>query len=134
MGSTALATACDVQQRFMQLPAAAPGNLDYSARRRQAQELGGDCYDFVPLEDGRLVIGVGDASGKGLAAALMISNVQASLRTAALFNGTERRAPRGRSTATSTRHRSRIATPPCSTASSTERRAPRSGPLCEAAR
>ncbi|HXN46033.1 MAG TPA: PP2C family protein-serine/threonine phosphatase [Bryobacteraceae bacterium] len=89
MGSAAWAMACDVQQRFMQNPAAAPDNLDYSARCRQAQELGGDCYDFVPLRDGCLAIAVGDASGKGLAAALMISNVQASLRTAALFHGND---------------------------------------------
>ena len=46
---------------------------------------GGDFYDFVPLPRNRLALAVGDASGKGLAAALMISNVQSSLRTAALF-------------------------------------------------
>ena len=39
-------------------------------------ELGGDCYDFVPLADKRLALTIGDASGKGLAAALMIANVQ----------------------------------------------------------
>jgi len=89
MASEAWAMACDVQQRFMQPPAAALDMLDYSARCRQSEEVGGDCYDFVPLEDGRLAIAVGDASGKGLAAALMISNVQASLRTAALFNGSD---------------------------------------------
>jgi phosphoserine phosphatase RsbU/P len=46
-----------------------------------------DCYNFIPLEDDRLGLVVGDASGKGLAAALMIANVQSSLRTAALFTG-----------------------------------------------
>jgi sigma-B regulation protein RsbU (phosphoserine phosphatase) len=46
-------------------------------------ELGGDCYTFIPLEPNRLALAIGDASGKGLAAALMISNVQSSLRTAA---------------------------------------------------
>src|SRR5579864_2462239 len=67
--------------------AAPAGALDYSARCRQVHEIGGDCYDFVPLADGSLALAVGDASGKGLAAALMISNVQSSLRTAALFSG-----------------------------------------------
>jgi sigma-B regulation protein RsbU (phosphoserine phosphatase) len=81
------AAACDVQQRFMQHPVPAIDFLDYSARCRQVHELGGDCYDFVPLADGCMALAVGDASGKGLAAALMISNVQSSLRTAALFSG-----------------------------------------------
>ncbi len=83
------ATACDVQQRFMQHPVPAIDTLDYSARCRQVRELGGDCYDFVPLAENRLALAVGDASGKGLAAALMISNVQSSLRTAALFTGND---------------------------------------------
>jgi phosphoserine phosphatase RsbU/P len=80
-------TACDVQQRFMQHPIPAIHTLDYSARCRQVNKLGGDCYDFLPLADSRLALAIGDASGKGLAAALMISNVQSSLRTAALFTG-----------------------------------------------
>jgi sigma-B regulation protein RsbU (phosphoserine phosphatase) len=41
----------------------------------------------VVLPHDRLALVVGDASGKGLAAALMISNVQSSLRTAASFSG-----------------------------------------------
>jgi len=81
------ASACDVQQRFMQSAAPVDDNLEYAARCRQMLELGGDCYDFTPLADHRLAITVGDASGKGLAAALMIANVQSSLRTAALLTG-----------------------------------------------
>jgi phosphoserine phosphatase RsbU/P len=83
------AEACEVQRGFM--PHLMPGidTLSYSARCRQLRELGGDCYDFVPLPDNRLAVTVGDASGKGLAAALMISNVQSSLRTAALLAGND---------------------------------------------
>ena len=83
------AIACDVQQRFMQSLDPAVGTLDYAARCRQMRELGGDCYDFVRLPDHRLAVTVGDASGKSLAAALMISSVQSSLRTAALFTGND---------------------------------------------
>ena len=79
--------ACDVQQGFMQAPCTASDSLDYSARCRQVRALGGDCYNFIPLKSDRLALVVGDASGKGLAAALMIANVQSSLRTAALFTG-----------------------------------------------
>jgi sigma-B regulation protein RsbU (phosphoserine phosphatase) len=79
--------ACDVQQGFMQTPGAASDSLDYSARCLQVRALGGDCYNFITLKKDRLALVVGDASGKGLAAALMIANVQSSLRTAALFTG-----------------------------------------------
>ena len=79
--------ACDVQQGFMQTPCTVSDSLDYSARCRQVRALGGDCYNFFPLKSDQLALVVGDASGKGLAAALMIANVQSSLRTAALFTG-----------------------------------------------
>jgi phosphoserine phosphatase RsbU/P len=66
--------------------------LSYSACCRQLDELGGDCYDFLPLPDGRLAMGVGDGSGKGPAAALGAVNRQvyaSSLadRYATLFYG-----------------------------------------------
>jgi phosphoserine phosphatase RsbU/P len=79
--------ACDVQQAFMQAPCATSDLLDCSARCRQVRALGGDCYNFIPLKRDHLALFVGDASGKGLAAALMMANVQSSLRTAALFTG-----------------------------------------------
>jgi len=78
--------ACGVQQRFMEALDQPLETLDYSGRCRQVRALGGDCYSFVPLEEGRLGLAIADASGKGLAAALMISNVQSSLHTAAFFN------------------------------------------------
>ena len=79
--------ACDVQQGFMQAPCAVSDSFDYSARGRQVRALDGDCYSLIPLKDDGLALVVGDASGRGLAAALMIANVQSSLRTAALFTG-----------------------------------------------
>jgi sigma-B regulation protein RsbU (phosphoserine phosphatase) len=81
--------ACDVQQRFMQGLGRTSDSADYSARCRQVRALGGDCYDFMPLTNDRLALVVGDASGKGVAAALMIASVQSSLRTAALFTGND---------------------------------------------
>jgi sigma-B regulation protein RsbU (phosphoserine phosphatase) len=82
-------TACDVQDRFMQNAGPRVDTLSYSARCRQMRALGGDFYDFMPLSHDLLGLAVGDASGKGLAAALMISNVQSSLRTAAAFVGSD---------------------------------------------
>jgi sigma-B regulation protein RsbU (phosphoserine phosphatase) len=81
--------ACEVQQRFRQYLEPGADTFSYSARCRQVRELGGDAYDFVPLAHSHLALAVGDASGKGLAAALMISNVQSSLRTAVAFAGND---------------------------------------------
>ena len=81
--------ACDVQRRFMQGLGRTSDSVDYSARCRQVRALGGDCYDFMPVTNDRLALVVGDASGKGVAAALMIASVQSSLRTAALFMGND---------------------------------------------
>jgi sigma-B regulation protein RsbU (phosphoserine phosphatase) len=69
----------EVQQRlFPQIPAV-PG-MDIAGHCRPALGVGGDYYDVVPLEDGRLVIAVGDVSGKGIAAALLMASLRASLR------------------------------------------------------
>ncbi len=43
-------------------------------------EVGGDYYDFIPKKDGRFVIALGDVSGKGIAAALLMSSVHAAVR------------------------------------------------------
>lgn len=45
-----------------------------------AQEVGGDYFDYLPFDASRVAICVGDVSGKGLPAAMLMSNVQASLR------------------------------------------------------
>ena len=42
-------------------------------------EIGGDYYDFIEREDGRLVIALGDVSGKGTAAALLMSSLHAAI-------------------------------------------------------
>lgn len=84
------AIACDVQQRLMQLLKPAPcARISFSAYCRQARALGGDFYDFLPLSDQRVALAIGDASGKSLPAALMMSSVQSSLRTAVHFAGKE---------------------------------------------
>jgi sigma-B regulation protein RsbU (phosphoserine phosphatase) len=56
-----------------------PG-LDYCGRCRPAREVGGDYYDFLELPEGRLGIAIGDVSGKGIGAALMMASLEASLR------------------------------------------------------
>ena len=69
----------EVQQRlFPEIPTV-PG-LDVAGHCRPALGVGGDYYDVIPLEDGRLAIAIGDVSGKGIAAALLMASLRASLR------------------------------------------------------
>src|ERR1017187_102537 len=77
--------ACGLQERFMEVPCAKTQRLTCNARCRQMRALGGDCFHVVPLPRRRVALAVADAFGKGLPAALIIPNVQSSLRTAALF-------------------------------------------------
>jgi phosphoserine phosphatase RsbU/P len=77
--------ACGLQERFMEIRCAKAQTLTGNARCRQMRALGGDCFQFVPLPGPRVAVAVADASGKGLPAALIMANVQSSLRTAGLF-------------------------------------------------
>ena len=54
--------------------------LEYCGQCRPVREVGGDYYDFLELPDGRFGIAIGDVSGKGVGAALMMASLEASLR------------------------------------------------------
>ncbi len=54
--------------------------LEYAGLCLQARQVGGDYFDFLDLGQQRLGLVVGDVSGKGIAAALLMANLQASLR------------------------------------------------------
>lgn len=75
-----LALAAEVQRRL--LPPQAPHNglATLAAFTLPARTVGGDYYDFLDLGGERIGIAVADVSGKGIAAALLMSVVQASLR------------------------------------------------------
>jgi serine phosphatase RsbU (regulator of sigma subunit)/catechol 2,3-dioxygenase-like lactoylglutathione lyase family enzyme len=55
--------------------------LDYAGMCIQARQVGGDYYDFLDLGRERLGLVIGDISGKGIAAALLMANLQANLRS-----------------------------------------------------
>jgi serine phosphatase RsbU (regulator of sigma subunit)/catechol 2,3-dioxygenase-like lactoylglutathione lyase family enzyme len=76
-----LEIAKQVQTRLFPQRAPHLATLDYSGACLQAREVGGDYYDFLDLGRERLGLVVGDISGKGIAAALLMANLQASLRS-----------------------------------------------------
>lgn len=59
--------------------------LDLAAHWQPAREVAGDYYDVVPLGDGRVALCIADVTGKGMPAALLMSNLQATVKT---FAGT----------------------------------------------
>ena len=75
-----LEIAREVQERLFPQELPPVAGLDYCGYCRPAHGVGGDYYDFLQLPDGKLGIAVGDVSGKGISAALMMASLQASLR------------------------------------------------------
>lgn len=67
-------------QRMMLPPPPAIKGYDVAAESVPAREVGGDYFDFVQADDGRWAISLGDVSGKGLPAALLMSNCHATVR------------------------------------------------------
>jgi serine phosphatase RsbU (regulator of sigma subunit) len=70
-----------VQARLFPQTKPACGTLDYAGICIQARQVGGDYYDFLDLGHQRLGLVVGDIAGKGMAAALLMANLQANLRS-----------------------------------------------------
>ncbi len=76
-----LEIARQVQARLFPQTLPALRTLDYAGICIQARQVGGDYYDFLALGEGRLGFLIGDISGKGIAAALLMANLQANLRS-----------------------------------------------------
>jgi sigma-B regulation protein RsbU (phosphoserine phosphatase) len=68
-------------------PAVLPSNkrMDISARFIPRHIVSGDYYDFIPLDDDRYVICIADVSGKGVSAAMLMANFQATVRAFVQF-------------------------------------------------
>jgi serine phosphatase RsbU (regulator of sigma subunit) len=74
-----LQLAREIQQRFQ--PTAPPIVAGYELQGISfpSYQIGGDYYDFIPCADGRLVVALGDVSGKGTSAALLMSSLHAAV-------------------------------------------------------
>jgi sigma-B regulation protein RsbU (phosphoserine phosphatase) len=73
--------ASGVQRRLLPQNPPKIAGIDYAAFCRPAKGVGGDYYDFIPMTDGGLMITLGDVSGKGIAAAVLMASIQASIRS-----------------------------------------------------
>jgi sigma-B regulation protein RsbU (phosphoserine phosphatase) len=82
-----LRLASEVQRRLFPDKPPRLRRLELAGLCHPARGVGGDYYDFLSLGDGKLGIAVADVAGKGLSAALLMSIVQASLRSHALRDG-----------------------------------------------
>jgi len=74
-----LALATEIQQRFQ--PSGPPeiDGYEFQGISFSCYEIGGDYYDFVPKPDGKMLVALGDVSGKGTAAALLMSSLHAAI-------------------------------------------------------
>ncbi|MGH7784584.1 MAG: SpoIIE family protein phosphatase, partial [Candidatus Binatia bacterium] len=74
-----LELATEIQQRFQ--PSAPPKmeGYEFQGISFSCYEIGGDYYDFIQQGDGKMLIALGDVSGKGTAAALLMSSVHAAM-------------------------------------------------------
>jgi len=78
--------AYDIQMKLM--PKSFDQFVDYeiAAKNIPAREVGGDYYDFIPINENSVAFCLGDISGKGMPAALLMANLQATLHGQTFFN------------------------------------------------
>jgi len=74
-----LALARDIQQRLLPDKPPVVNGLDFAGLNRPSLQVGGDYYDFIRIDGERIALAIGDVSGKGVGASLLMANVQASL-------------------------------------------------------
>ncbi len=72
-----------VQQALFPRELPSRGGLEFSAVCIAAAGISGDYYDVLYLADGRIIFAIADISGKGISAAILMSNLQAFLRVVA---------------------------------------------------
>ena len=76
-----LQIAAEVQRRLLPTKTVAMATIEFTGHCVQARAVGGDYYDFLDFGQGRVGLVLGDVSGKGLYAALLMAHLQATLRS-----------------------------------------------------
>ncbi len=75
-----LAQASDIQRSLLPTEPPAYDGWELAGINLPCRTVGGDYFDFIPYQDGRLAVVVGDVAGKGLPAALLMSSLQAKVQ------------------------------------------------------
>jgi sigma-B regulation protein RsbU (phosphoserine phosphatase) len=71
----------DVQMRLLPPVHGEASGIEYSGFCRSARMVGGDYYDLLPLENGSFAFNLGDVSGKGIPAAVLMASIHTLLRS-----------------------------------------------------
>ena len=79
-------SAYEIQRNLLPESDPAVNGYDIAGSSTPAQTVGGDYYDFIDINNGRWAICLGDVSGKGIPASLLMANLQATLRGQTLSN------------------------------------------------
>jgi serine phosphatase RsbU (regulator of sigma subunit)/pSer/pThr/pTyr-binding forkhead associated (FHA) protein len=74
-----LELATEIQQRFQPSGPPRMDGYEFQGISFSCYEIGGDYYDFIERHDGKMMIALGDVSGKGTAAALLMSSLHAAI-------------------------------------------------------
>lgn len=84
-----LALAAEVQQRLLPSQAPKTNGMEIAGFCEPARGVGGDYYDFIKFDNSQLGVAIADVAGKGMPAALLMSTVQATLRSLTARNGSK---------------------------------------------
>jgi sigma-B regulation protein RsbU (phosphoserine phosphatase) len=85
-----LRTARNIQRSLLPKQNPSLPDIDIVGLNLQAREVGGDYYDFIHIDEDHWGIVIADVSGKGMPAALLMANVQATLRSQAFTSHTSK--------------------------------------------
>jgi sigma-B regulation protein RsbU (phosphoserine phosphatase) len=76
-----LRVARSIQQRLQPKHSPSVPPYQFAAHSKMCHEVGGDYYDYVPMNDGRLGIAIGDVAGHGLGPALLVADARACVQS-----------------------------------------------------
>ena len=79
-----MALARDIQRSLLPENAPCLPGFDIAVTNEPCYEVGGDYYDFLPLDSDNLLVVIADVEGKGISSAMVMSNLQATLRALVL--------------------------------------------------
>jgi serine phosphatase RsbU (regulator of sigma subunit) len=75
-----LEQAAEIQRTILPRGCPRVAGVDLAGHNAPCRTVGGDYYDFIPYPDGRVAVVLGDVAGKGMSAALLMSNLQARVQ------------------------------------------------------